>query len=87
MSGFDSDSDSAENGEARKTGTDHVFHVLQNRGHAEKGGLSPFSPVPVFFPPGKKRRALLGAITSIAARAKLQRRAKRPPQFGVGLAG
>ncbi|HBG97149.1 MAG TPA: hypothetical protein DDY14_17885 [Chromatiaceae bacterium] len=26
-----------------KTGTDHVFHVLQNRGHAEKSGLSPFS--------------------------------------------
>jgi hypothetical protein len=26
------------------------------------------------------------ALTSTAARAKLRRRAKRPPQFGVGLA-
>ena len=30
----------------RKTGTDHVFHVLQNRAHAEKGSLSPFSQSP-----------------------------------------
>jgi hypothetical protein len=29
----------------------------------------------------------LQGLTSTAARAKLRRRAKRPPQFGVGLAG
>jgi hypothetical protein len=33
-----------------KTGIDHVFHVLQNRAHAEKGGLSPFS-VSLFLDP------------------------------------
>jgi hypothetical protein len=36
--------------------------------------------------PGKRRRALLGVITSTAACAKLRPRAKRWPQFGVGLA-
>ncbi|QQO53715.1 MAG: hypothetical protein N838_10480 [Thiohalocapsa sp. PB-PSB1] len=33
-----------ENGDKRKTGTDHVFHDLQNRGHAEKRWS-----VPVFY--------------------------------------
>jgi hypothetical protein len=36
--------------------------------------------------PGKRRQALLGATTLTAARAKLRPRAKRRPQFGVGLA-